>query len=137
MVHIEAIICTLGVAGVPLLTKKLLQFVKEQLDNTLPYLYAIIKGFPPWNYKTIYELTTSFGHIEAALQNFIRAGVDLRPEFFQAFKVVGNTISFIMGVSNMLDWLSLRGQLCALRFTNFKVRSSIWPALLWSSRSSQ
>jgi cytoplasmic FMR1 interacting protein len=125
MIHIEAIICTLGVAGVPLLTKKLLQFVKEQLDNTLPYLYAIIKGFPPWNYKTIYELTTCFGHIEAALQNFIRAGVDLRPEFFQAFKVVGNTISFIMGVSNMLDWLSLRGQLCALRFTNFKVHTKI------------
>ena len=35
MVHIEAIICTLGVVGIPLLTKSLLQFVKEQLENTL------------------------------------------------------------------------------------------------------
>ena len=120
MVHIEAIICTLGVVGIPLLTKSLLQFVKEQLENTLTYLYAIIKGFPPWNYNMMYGPTTCFRHLEAALQNFVHAGVDLRPEVFQAFKEVGNTICFIMDLSNVLDWLSLRGQLCALRFTTFK-----------------
>merc|ERR1712072_1468870 len=54
-------------------------------------------------------------------------GVDLKPEVFQAFKEVGNTICFIMDLSNVLDWLSLRGQLCALRFTTFKFPTKTTP----------
>merc|ERR1719197_510597 len=43
----------------------------------------------------MYGPTTCFRHLEAVLQNFVHAGVDLRPEVFQAFKEVGNTICFI------------------------------------------
>ena len=40
-----------------------------------------------------------------------------------------------MDLSNVLDWLSLRGQLCALRFTTFKFAPKLLSTPHWTRLS--
>lgn len=108
LVHVRALIYTLGITGLPLLINNLLTNLRERLEISKAYLDAITEGLPPCKLpKAMYGLAGCYGVFDALLKPIL-AYVDLKPEVFQAFKEVGNAICFIQNTSNVLDWRELQ-----------------------------
>jgi cytoplasmic FMR1 interacting protein len=123
--HIGAIVSILGTTGIPLIVNNLLTNLRERLEISKAYLDAITEGLPPCKLpKAMYGLAGCYGVFDALLKPIL-AYVDLKPEVFQAFKEVGNTLCFIRDMSDDLDQSDLRRCLHAFKFFDDK-----YPCLL-------
>ncbi|KAJ1446360.1 cytoplasmic fragile-X interacting family-domain-containing protein [Pelagophyceae sp. CCMP2097] len=101
--HVEAVVSLLGASGVPLLVHNLLTNLGDRLGVSKAYLDAISNGLPPCKLpKAMYGLAGCYGVFDALLKPILAYG-DLKPEVFQAFKEVGNTLLFVRDLSDALE----------------------------------
>lgn len=116
--HARSIIRVLGSSAVPLLVNNLLANTAEKLEISKAYLDAITEGLPPCKLpKSMYGLAGVYGVFDALLKPIL-AYQDLKPEVFQAFKEIGNTLLFVRDLSDVLDRQDLERQVHAVAYVD-------------------
>lgn len=95
-----------GHYGITQLTMILDQIVKNLYDKILDineYLNALKDSIPPCKPpQAIFKSIGAYGYYEGKLKSLLEFD-DLKPEVFQIFREIGNTIAFLKDLSNALE----------------------------------
>ncbi|GMH87256.1 hypothetical protein TL16_g10797, partial [Triparma laevis f. inornata] len=101
--HIRSVIDALGKQCLPLLIEECLNNLEERLVDVNSYLKAMKEGLPPVKLpKYMFKTGGCYGIFEGLLKQFIEYP-DLKPEVFQNFREVGNTLLFLRDLSDLID----------------------------------
>ncbi|GMH96491.1 hypothetical protein TrVE_jg14429 [Triparma verrucosa] len=101
--HIKSVIEALGKQCLPLLIEECLNNLEERLVDVDSYLKAMKEGLPPVKLpKYMFKTGGCYGIFEGLLRQFIDYP-DLKPEVFQNFREVGNTLLFLRDLSDLID----------------------------------
>jgi cytoplasmic FMR1 interacting protein len=107
MVHIEAYIA-LGVSlsDLSMLVDQLLKNMYDKIADVSEYLAALKDGVPPCAPPKVmfaaFQTVGGYGYYEGKLRSILDYD-DLKPEVFQNFREIGNSIAFFSDLSAVLE----------------------------------
>ena len=121
--HLMAVIDCLGKAALPLLVEECLNNLEERLVDVGAYLTAMKEGLPPCKLpKYMFRTGGCYGFFEGKLKPFL-SYEDLKPEVFQNFREVGNTLFFLRDLSDLIDLIDSYGFVGASSFVGISCAS--------------
>eukprot|EP01038_Epipyxis_sp_PR26KG_P007795 gene7795-10589_t len=102
--HIESFL-SLGINNTDLsmIIDQCMKALMEKLKDISDYVYALKDGIPPTKFpQYMFQTYGSYGYFEGKLRALLSYD-DLKPEVFQLFREVGNTISFLKDLSSCME----------------------------------
>ena len=101
--HISAVIEVLGKHCLPLIIEECLNNLEERLVDLKSYAEALKEGLPPIKLpKYMFRTGGVYGFFEGKLKVFLEYEA-LKPEVFQNFREIGNTLFFLRDLSDLID----------------------------------
>lgn len=98
-IHLEAIIKVIGLVNITIMVDKLTSNIYEILTDMKVYMEALHEGIPPSKLpQYVFQSHGCYGYFEGKLKGLLEYE-DLKPEVFQGFREIGNTIAFFKDLS--------------------------------------
>jgi cytoplasmic FMR1 interacting protein len=102
-IHYEYLLSMLIHVDLFMIIEESLKNLSEKLVELKGYIAALHGGIPPLSYpKYSFQSVGSFGYFEGKLKSILEYD-DLKPEVYQGFREVGNTIAFLRDLSDFMD----------------------------------
>jgi cytoplasmic FMR1 interacting protein len=101
--HLEAYVTLTGYADLSMIIEGCFSNLSETLQDIGTYVEALKDGIPPCKLpKYMYRAGGCYAYFEGKLTPILEYD-DIKPEVFQNLREVGNTVSFIRDLSEILD----------------------------------
>ena len=125
--HIGAIVRVLGKECLPLIVGECLNNLEERLVDLKSYAEAMKMGLPPIKLpKYMFRTGGVYGFFEGKLKPFLEYEA-LKPEVFQNFREIGNTLFFLRDLSDVIDVYDAGGFVNASAFVGVECPSEKRP----------